>query len=563
VTPGSIFPVSQAKIKVGAFLFSLVVIFSLVLAACGGGAQSPQQATKTSVLTVGVQSSPISKAGFNLYSSIAQTGVYDMAGFIYEPLYYVNLSDATQTTPLLATSYQWNSDNTQLTFHLRQGVRWNDGQPFSSDDVVFTFNTLKQYPAADSGGVWGYLSDVTAPDASTVVMSFPRPYVPSFYNIATQTPIIPKHIFASVGDPTKFVNDHPVGTGPFMVSRYTDQVVVFKKNPNYWNASAIKVDQINLPYLKDNDAGLLALEQGQTDWAGFFSAGLKSAFLDKDPTHNHFWAAGVDEFGIFINEQHNPLLANPAVRKAVSAAIDRNALAQQGVAGLVPPLGPTGLVLPLAKDYLDPAYANASMSADPTTAQKILTDAGFTKGSDGIFMDKSGKRLSFGFRIVATYSDWVAESQIIQQNLKAAGIEIKIDPIQESPYYSVRANNDFDMEIGGLLGGPTPFYIYNEGLNSKNIGKTNFSRYNNPQVDQLLNQYASSSDFNTQKQIIMQIEKIFVDQQPWVPTLTAPRWFEYTTTHFTGWPDQDNPYATGAPYAFPDNEIVVSHLTPA
>ncbi len=82
-------------------------------------------------------------------------------------------------------------------------------------------------------------------------------------------------------------------------------------------------------------------------------------------------------------------------------------------------------------------------------------------------------------------------------------------------------------------------------------------------MDQLLNQYASSSDFNTQKQIIMQIEKIFVDQQPWVPTLTAPRWFEYTTTHFTGWPDQDNPYATGAPYAFPDNEIVVSHLTPA
>lgn len=564
MTPGTFPSASQSRFRKGAFLLPLLIIFSVLLAACGGssGSTTTQTQGKKVVLNVGDQSGPISKAGFNVYSSMNNAGIWNLASFVYEPLYFVNINDSTQSTGLLATSYQWNSDNTQLTFNLRQGVKWSDGQPFTSDDVVFTFNDIKQYTAADNGGVWNYLSGVTAPDQNTVVMTLTKPYVPSFYYIATQTPIIPKHVFASVGDPTKYINDNPVGTGPFMVDRYTDQVVVWKKNPTYWNASNIKIDQINQPYLKDNDAALLALNQGQVDWASFFAAGLKSAFLDKDPTHNHYWAAPVDEFGIFMNEQHNPLLANIAVRRAINAAIDRNALAQEGVAGLVPALGDTGLVLPTAQAYLDPKLPQTNMSADPAAADKFLTDAGFTKGSDGIYMDKNGKRLSFSFRIVATYSDWVAETQIIQQNLKAAGIEIKVDAVQETPYYGIRADNNFDMEIGGLAGGATPYNIYNEGLNSNSIGKNNYSRYSNPQVDKLLDQYASTSDATTQKQYIMQIEDIFAQDLPWIPTLTAPRWFEYTTTHFTGWPSQDNPYAVGSGYSFPDNEIVLTHLTP-
>jgi len=83
-------------------------------------------------------------------------------GLVYETLYFANVNDG-KYTPWLATGYTWNSDNTVLTLNIRQGVKWNDGQAFSADDVAFTYNLLKQYKAVDNQGVWGFLSDVTAP----------------------------------------------------------------------------------------------------------------------------------------------------------------------------------------------------------------------------------------------------------------------------------------------------------------------------------------------------------------------------------------------------------------
>ena len=99
---------------------------------------------------------------------------------------------------MLATGYKWNSDNTQVTFTIRPNVKWNDGQAFTADDVAFTFNLMKQYPAADANGVWSFLKDVTAPDANTVVMTFQKGLSPVLVTIAGHVYIIPKHIFASL-----------------------------------------------------------------------------------------------------------------------------------------------------------------------------------------------------------------------------------------------------------------------------------------------------------------------------------------------------------------------------
>jgi peptide/nickel transport system substrate-binding protein len=431
--------------------------------------------------------------------------------------------------------------------------------------VAFTFNEIKQYPAADIQGVWTYLTSVVAPNDTTVVMTLKKPYVPALYTIADATFIIPQHIFASVGDPTKYVSDKPVGTGPFVIGRYTPDVVAFDRNPNYWQANKVKVNEIRMPYTKGNQAAELQLAKGELDWAGFFSPDLQNNFVAKDPAHNHYWMAPIDEFGLFPNLT-NPLLADVAVRQAINAALDRQAIVQQAEAGLTVPINATALVLPGAKPYLDPSYANLSNSPNVQQADKYLTDAGFVKGSDGIFMDKSGHRLSFTLRSVIGYTDWNQMAQIMQQDLRAAGIEIsKVNQVDPNQYYGIRGDTNFDLEIGGLAAGPTPFYIYNSALNSKFIGTNsgNYERWNNPQTDQLLSQYAQTNDPATQKQIIANIEKMFVQQLPYIPIAAGPRWFEYSTLHYTGWPTQDNAYATGSPYSAPDNEIVVMHLTPA
>ncbi|MBO0795025.1 MAG: ABC transporter substrate-binding protein, partial [Ktedonobacteraceae bacterium] len=464
-------------------------------------------------------------------------------------------------TPWLATDYKWNSDNTQLTFTIRQGVKWNDDKPFDANDVVYTYKALQQYKAADIQGVWNYLKDVTNPDANTVVMTLQKAYPPAFYYIASQVYILPKHIYEPAGDPTKFTPDKPVGTGPFVLSKFSNELATYDKNPGFWKADQVKVDQIKFPAYKGNDAFKLALPKGDIDWAGFFQSDLDTAFVQKDPQHNHYWMAPVNMYALFVN-QKDPQLSQLPVRQAINAAIDRDKIAKQAVSGLADPANVTGLILPNQKAYLDSNYSSLSNAANVAQAQKFLTDAGYTKGSDGVFVDKSGKKLAFKMRLVQGYTDWEQAAQIMQQTLKEVGIQITLDPFTEDAYYPARTDGKWQLMIGGMVGGPNPYYMYNSYLNSKQIGSTNFGQFSDPAVDQALEKFASTTDETVQKQAIQTIEKIYVEKLPILPLYNGPAWFEYRTTRFTGWPDKDNPYAVGSPFTAPDIEQVVLHLQP-
>ena len=115
-----------------------------------------------------------------------------------------------------------------------------------------------------------------------------------------------------------------------------------------------------------------------------------------------------------------------------------------------------------------------------------------------------------------------------------------------------------------MVGGPTPYYLYNQYLNSAQIGqgKFNFVAWNDPKTDGFLNQYASTSDQAAQKQAIMGLQKVFVENQPFIPLWTGADYDEYSTKNFTGWPDASNSYSSGSPNTAPDIEQVILHLQP-
>ncbi len=121
----------------------------------------------------------------------------------------------------------------------RKGVKWSDGVPFTANDVVFTFNLLKEYPALDLSGIWSNNSDlqsVEASGANVVIFKFLKPNVPLFYYIA-RTIIVPEHIWSNIKDPVKFLNtENPVGTGPFLLKgiNTSANTKTFVKNSNYW-----------------------------------------------------------------------------------------------------------------------------------------------------------------------------------------------------------------------------------------------------------------------------------------------------------------------------------------
>src|SRR2546430_16215016 len=165
---------SRMKIKSTALVFTLLVIFTLILTACGGSNNTTNSNGSKAILKVAAQSYDFAQAGFNPYNGHPNAGVL---GLVYETLYFVNVNDGS-FTPMLASSYQWNSDNTQVTFTIRQNVKWNDGKPFTANDVAFKFNLMKKYPAVEGLVVGNFFSTVTAPDAITVVMTFQKGYLP-------------------------------------------------------------------------------------------------------------------------------------------------------------------------------------------------------------------------------------------------------------------------------------------------------------------------------------------------------------------------------------------------
>jgi len=122
-----------------------------------------------------------------------------------------------------------------LTVDLRTGVKFSDGQPFTSADVAYTFNTINSSAAANYSGVPA-LSSVSTPDSSTVVLNFKAAQYANIFAIAGDTFIVPKHVFSSISNLPTATVAKPVGTGPYVLKSFTTQLVTFTANPHYWGA---------------------------------------------------------------------------------------------------------------------------------------------------------------------------------------------------------------------------------------------------------------------------------------------------------------------------------------
>jgi peptide/nickel transport system substrate-binding protein len=469
--------------------------------------------------------------------------------------------------PWLASSYQFSSDAKSITFHLQPNVKWSDGKAFTSADVVYTLNALKQYPALDTNALWNYISNVSAPDSSTVLVTLKQSYSPILWYLGGQTWIVPQHLWSTAGDLTKFTNNSPVGTGPYTLKSFTSQLIDLVKNPNYWQPGLPKVSELRFPAYNTNTTAELQLDQGSLDWTGLFTPNIQQTYVSRNPSTNHYWFPPTSVVMFYMNLTKSPF-NNLAVRQAISLAINRQQLDTTAESGYEPPASPTGLILPNQQKYLNPALANTTFTVDTNKANQLLQSAGFTKGSNGIYVDKSGKPLNFSIDVVTGWTDWVTDCQIIASELKSIGMSASVNAISYNAYYSALQLGNFDTAISWTSTGPSPYFTLDALLDSKYtapIGQaapTNWERWNDPTTDNLLNQYASTTSTSAQTQAMYGVENIMVNQVPAIPLVYGANWNEFSTAKFTGWPSSSNPYAMPAPFQYPDSEIVVLHLTP-
>ena len=546
-------------------LTGLLAALAVIVSACGSSstATTTTHPTVGGVLTIDNESGGLWTCGFNPFNA-SVTGL--TVGIIYEPLVYDNLL-TDKKTPMLASDYKWSSDEKSLTFTIRSGVQWSDGQPFSADDVAYTFNLIKQYPALDLQSVWSVLADVSS-SGSQVTMTFQSSAVPYFYQIADQTPIVPKHVWASIKDPVNEPDQQPVGTGPFTMGQCTPQNITYQRNPNYWQKGLPYVQTVNYPAFTDNDPANQFLAAGQAQWGGQYIPAIDTYYVAKDRAHNHYWFPPINNISIWFNLTKQPF-DNKSVRQAFAYAVDRGSVSQKGESGYEPAGNQTGVLLPTFSSWYDSSAASAKdYKVNLTKAASLLQSAGYTKGGDGIYADGSGKKLSFTIITIEGYTDWDASLQVIADNLKQAGIAIKVQDQSSNDYFNNLFTGNFQLAYGDLATppGPSPYYELRNTLDSAttaDIGQTaagDYERYKNPAVDSLFDQFGATTDSAKQHDLMKQIEAVMLEDVPVIPVTEGVAWYEWSTKDFAGWPTQQDPYAAPAPWNLPDWEVVLTHL---
>jgi peptide/nickel transport system substrate-binding protein len=542
------------------------------LAVGGGGMQtaaasphtSQASATSGATLTLDNEIGGTWTCGFNPFNT-GNIGNGITFGEIYEELTYVNTLKSGATTPWLATGYAWSNGNKTLTFTIRQGVKWSDGQPFSAKDVLFTFDLLKKFPALDLTSVWSVLSSVSLKGANQVVFQFKTEAVPYFYYIADQVPIVPEHIWSKISNPVTYLDANPVGTGPYEMRNCTPQNITYQRNPGYWQKGKPAFQTVYYPAFTSNTPANLQLATGQAQWGSQFIPNIKGFYTSKNPNY-HYWFPPVANVSIFVNLK-NPVLQNLAVRQAIAYAINRPLVSKIGEYGYEPPSNQTGIVTPTFSSWLNKSLANKyNYSYNPAKAKSLLEHAGF-KMVGGV-MQKGSQKLSFTFLNNGGFSDWVAAGSVIQQDLKAVGIKVTPENLSATTYQTKLYTGSYELGYGSETGGPGPYYELRQWLYSANtapVGKvasTNYERYSSPATDALINSYAATTSTAAQHNIISQLEKVMLSDVPVVPVTESVAWYQYDTGKVGGWVTPSNPYALPAIYNYPDMGVVLTHLYP-
>jgi peptide/nickel transport system substrate-binding protein len=540
---------------------ALVALTALTaITACSGHAASGSGDSSTLV----IEDNPVSPftRDFNPFDTNDTAQLVNAVGLIYEPLLQFNVMKPGTVYPWLAKSYAFSDSGKTVTFHLQPNAKWNDGKAFTSQDAAFTFDLLKRNKAINTNGIEP--ASISTPDTHTLVLNFATPQYTNLYYIGSVY-MVPEHIWSAVANPSTWNDTDPVGTGPYQLNQFNAQGFTLSKTSTYWQPDQVKIANVRFPSYVSNTSASLALAQGQIDWGGNDIANIDKTFIAADRTHNKYWFAPVNVVTLQLNTTKPPL-NDAAVRRAISAGIDRDALSKIGETGYEPPATSSGGLLLGGVDdkYLDPSV-NKDLAQDNDKVASILTADGYTKVNGK--WAKNGATIKFALEDPTSYSDYYENINLISQQLNAEGFDTTPTGTTPDTWVSDYNTGAFQATIRWGNVGPTPYFQYDNWLDSNltaPIGTAatgDQTRFNDPDAQAALAEFANTDDPNTQADALTKLQQIVAQQAPVIPLLYGAAWDEYSTKKFTGWPTAANPYEDPTPNS-PFLEYTVLHLTP-
>jgi len=341
-------------------------------------------------------------------------------------------------TPGLAERWEESADGKSITFHLRKGVKWHDGKPFTSADVQFSIMALMKKVHPRGGAFYAALTGVETPDANTAVFRFSRraPVVWSVLNQETQ--ILPRHLYEGTDLLTNPWNLKPIGTGAFVFKEWArGDYVLLERNPDYWDKGRPRVRRIRFRFIPDAGARAAALETGEVQYTPLSPVPLADVpRLKRNPklvveTRGNEASAPMFFFDFNLRR---PQFQDVRVRRAFAHAIDRQALADKVWYGFARPA--TGPV----PSYQTQFYTSdvPGHAYDPALAERLLDEAGYKRGADGVRLRITHDPMPYG-------DEYRQTGEFIRESLKQVGIEVTLRN-NDLPTFlrKVFTDNDFD-----------------------------------------------------------------------------------------------------------------------
>ena len=478
-----------------------------------------------------------------------------LTGDLFESLIRMN---PKTTLPEAGLAEKWDvaADNKTITFHLRHDVKWFDGQPVTSHDVLFTLDVIYD-PKVPNSFRPILLVDhkpivAEAPDDYTLVMRVPRPFAPLFYSIGI--PVMPAHILEPIWKAGNYNHtwgidtppDKLIGNGPYHMTRYAQsQVVQYERNNNYWmkdehGGQLPRLHGQSVTIVQDQNAAYLRYLSGQIDTYSPRAEevpSLQDKAKELDITVKQI---GIDTGSLFFSFNRNPRrfikngVVNPKLNwftdmkflQAMAHMVDKAAMINLVFHGLAVPavadISPENKIFsnPNLKDY----------DYDPKLAADILEGAGYHLARPGVRTDSKGNRLEFDLATNTGSPERNEMCTIFKQDLESLGIKVNYRPLEFTTLVDkLDSSFDWDCVLMGFTGGVEPndganFYRSSGNLHIWNPSQPTPATPWEAEIDTLLDQGASEMDLPKRAPYYWKIQQILHDQLPIIETVRAQRY---------------------------------------
>ena len=529
--------------------FGLAVL-ALAVAGCGGGDRPAADVFDASdaepvdgdwlILSLGAEADTLNQiTSTNAASSYIYYGA--LGSLLGESLLGYDPATWRAERPLLAEAYpEISDDRLTYTFTLRDGIEWHDGQPFTSEDVLFSVKAL-MIPFIDSAALRGYfaeLSDVEI-DGRQIRFQMGQPYWLNANVLGTTLPILPKHIYdpdgildaysyAEITSPEARDDDvlrsfgeafnrhpanrQPIGTGPYRFDRWeSGSEIVLVRNDNYWGVPA-HLERLVFRFITDPTAALTALKSRDTDFLPRLTP-IQWAQQTSDSTFEaQFLKANytIPTYSYIGWNSMRPFFADPRVRRAMTMLVPRRQIIEAVQFGLGEVA--VGTFNPSSPDF------NPNIEPwpyDPERAVALLEEAGWTDHDGDGIRDKDGVKFSFEF-LGSSGSQFIDRLlPVLRDEFAQVGIEMAERRLEFTVLVETSRDKQFDAIsmawVSDLVGDPYQLW---HSSSAENRG-SNFISYNNPEVDRLIEEARVEFDPDRRRELYWRFQEILHDEQPY------------------------------------------------